>query len=210
METFDYVSLQRKIAEQPKLFETETRGQGNYADNRPRRDRARWFPSTGVRRSGGQTAEVRWSRNYRTLRGVSSRCRSREQETSKKWFWRVALLLSRGVLFLLSSSRAFSPLSFPIPWTCSSRFFRTGDFSPWRGSSSSSRGILPDFSEKWRREIDGGWKRQERFRLRGEKVSVTRHQSAVWLNWSKLEHPLDPFQPLFRCTMIFRVLVSRV
>lgn len=130
METFDYVSLQRKIAEQPKLFETETtRGQGNYADNRPRRDRARWFPSTGVRRSGGQTAEVRWSRNYRTLRGVSSRCRSREQETSKKWFWRVALLLSRGVLFLLSSSRAFSPLSFPIPWTCSSRFY---DLQDWR------------------------------------------------------------------------------
>lgn len=41
METFDYVSLQRKIAEQPKLFETETRGYENYADNRPRRDRAR-------------------------------------------------------------------------------------------------------------------------------------------------------------------------
>lgn len=126
METFDYVSLQRKIAEQPKLFETETRGPGNYADNRPRRDRARWFPSTGVRRSGGQTAEVRWSRNYRTLRGVSSRCRSREQETSKKWFWRVALLLSRGVLFLLSSSPCFLPVIIPHPLN---RFY---DLQDWR------------------------------------------------------------------------------
>lgn len=100
---------------------------------------------SGVRRSGGQTR--RWSRNHRTLRGVSSW----EQETSKKWFWRVALLLSRGVLFLLLllllalSLHYHSPSSEPV-LTETSR-----DFSP--RSSSSSRGFLREIEEGGGKEV---------------------------------------------------------